>query len=342
MTAVTIAIDCMGGDFGPPVMIPSACEAPEKYPYLSLLLIGLPDRIEPELEKLGNHFGDRIAIVVASQTIHMSEKPSQVLRKKKDSSMAIALNSVAEGKAQACVSAGNTGALMALSRHILKMIPGVDRPAITTAIPTQLGHTRLIDLGANVDCSAQHLYEFALMGSAMVSAIDNIAKPRVGLLNIGSEAIKGNEQTRATAELLEQSQYLNYTGFVEGDDVYRGVADIIVCDGFVGNVFLKGSEGVARMLISRLQKEFERNFLTRVLSAIVLPVLQAFRKRINPDQYNGASFIGLQGIVIKSHGAANQQATLAAIEEAIKEVENNVPAKIRDQIEQQLRQKNNS
>ena len=338
MTAITIAIDCMGGDLGPSVMIPSACEALAKYPYLSLILVGPPDRIEPELISLGNRFGDRIIVKSASQIIDMSEKPSTVLRKKKDSSMAVALFTVAEGEAQACVSAGNTGALMALSRHILKMIPGVSRPAITSSLPTELGSTRLIDLGANVDCSAKQLYEFALMGSAMVSAIENNDKPKVGLLNIGSEAIKGNEQTKEAAELLEQSAYLNYIGYVEGNDVYQGVADIIVCDGFVGNVLLKGSEGVARLLISRLQKEFERNYLTKLLSAIVMPVLKAFGRRINPDQYNGASFIGLQGIVIKSHGAANQHATLAAIEEAIREVENNVPIKIKDQLEQQLRQ----
>jgi len=342
LTAITIAIDCMGGDFGPPVLIPSACEALAKYPHLSLLLVGLPERIEPELVKLGNRFGDRIAIIKATQTIHMSEKPSQALRKKKDSSMAVALKTVADGKAQACVSAGNTGALMALSRFILKMIPGVDRPAITTAIPTEKGHTRLIDLGANVDCSAAHLYQFALMGSAMVSAIDNIAKPKVGLLNIGSEAIKGNEQTRETSELLEKCHFLNYTGYVEGNDVFRGIADIVVCDGFVGNVLLKGSEGIARMLGKRLQKEFERNILTRLLSVIVMPVLKAFKNRVNPDQYNGASFIGLQGIVIKSHGAANQHATLAAIEEAIKEVENNVPTIIKDKLEHQLEQMENS
>jgi len=277
LTAITIAIDCMGGDFGPPVMIPSACEALAKHPNLSLILVGLPERIEPQLVKLGNHFGDRIAIEHASQIIHMSERPSAALRKKQDSSMAVALTAVAEGRAQACVSAGNTGALMALSRFILKMLPGVSRPAITTTLPTELGHTRLIDLGANVDCSAQHLYEFALMSSAMVSAIENISHPKVGLLNIGSESTKGNEQVRATAELLENSEYLNYSGFVEGDDLYRGVADIIVCDGFVGNLVLKTSEGVARLLTKRLRAEFERNLVTRLLSAIVMPVLQAFR-----------------------------------------------------------------
>ena len=252
MTAITIAIDCMGGDFGPSVMIPSACEALAKYPDLSFLLVGLPEQIKPQLKTFGSRFGDRITIKNASQIIDMSEKPSTALRKKKDSSMAVALSSVAEGEAQACVSAGNTGALMALSRHILKMIPGVSRPAITSLLPTEMGSTRLIDLGANVDCSAKQLYEFALMGSAMISAIEHTANPKVGLLNIGSEAIKGNEQTKEAAELLEQSDYLNYIGYVEGDDVYRGVADIIVCDGFVGNVLLKGSEGVARFTLYRV------------------------------------------------------------------------------------------
>jgi len=326
----------MGGDFGPSVLIPAACEALQKHSNLSLLLVGLPDKIEVELQKSGLQFGDRIDIVNATQTILMSDKPSQALRKKKDSSMAVALSTVAEGRAQACVSAGNTGALMAFSRFILKMIPGVARPAITTSIPTEKGHTRLIDLGANVDCTAEQLYQFALMGSSMVSAIDNIAKPKVGLLNIGSEAIKGNEQTRSASEILESSTHLNYRGYVEGDAVYRGVVDIVVCDGFVGNVLIKGSEGVARMFINRLRKEFNRNLLTRLLSVVVLPILESFRKRVNPDQYNGASFIGLQGIVIKSHGGANQHATVAAIEEAIREVENNVPAIIREKIKDQL------
>ena len=342
MTAITIAIDCMGGDFGPSVMIPAACEVLEKHPNLSLILSGIPAEIDPELDKAGYRNNNRIILEKATQIIQMSDKPSQALRKRKESSMAVALNSVAKGRAQACVSAGNTGALMALSRYILKMIEGIDRPAIISVLPTEQGHTRLIDLGANVDCSAQHLYEFALMGSAMVSAIEHISAPRVGLLNIGSEDTKGNEQTRATAELLEQSDYINYTGYVEGNDVYRGAADIIVCDGFVGNVLLKASEGISHLLSNSLKKEFERSFLTRLLSVIVRPVLRAFRKAVNPDQHNGASFIGLQGIVVKSHGGANHQATVAAIEEAINEIENNVPAKIKDQLEQQLRQHNRS
>ena len=328
----------MGGDFGPPVMVPAACEALTRHPNLSILLVGIPELIEAELENLGarysQQFTDRITIEAASQTILMSEKPSQVLRKKKDSSMAIALKAVAEDRAQACISAGNTGALMAFSRLILKMIPGVARPAITTSIPTDKGHTRLIDLGANVDCSAENLLQFALMGSAMVSAVENNPKPKVGLLHIGSESIKGNEQTRATAELLEQTNQLNYIGFVEADALYRGVSDVIVCDGFVGNVLLKGSEGTARMLSNRLQEELNRNLLTRLLSFIVMPVLESFKKRVNPDQYNGASFIGLQGIVIKSHGGANHLATLAAIEEAIREIEHNVPAIIHEQFKQ--------
>ena len=340
MTAISIAIDCMGGDFGPSVMIPAACEALDKHSNLSLILCGTEPEISSELDKTSYRESQRIVIKEAKQTILMSDKPSQALRKRKDSSMAIALTSVADGKAQACVSAGNTGALMALSRYILKMIEGVDRPAIISALPTELGHTRLIDLGANVDCSAQHLYQFALMGSAMVAAIEHISQPSVGLLNIGSEDTKGNEQTRATAELLQQSEYINYRGYVEGNDVYRGAADIIVCDGFVGNVLLKASEGISHLLSNSLQKEFERSFLTRLLSVIVSPVLKAFKKAVNPDQYNGASFIGLQGIVIKSHGGANHLATVAAIEEAINEIENNVPTKIKNQLEQQLRQQN--
>ncbi len=337
MTAVTIAIDCMGGDFGPSVMIPSACAALAKHTDLCLLLVGQTESIEPELARLGNPYSERIHLKQASQIIEMSEKPSQALRKKKDSSMAVALNMVAIGEAQACVSAGNTGALMALSRHILKTIPGVDRPAIISALPTKSGHTRVVDLGANVDCSAEQLYQFALMGSALVAAVDHIKEPTVGLLNIGSEEIKGNEQTRATAELLENSVHINYSGYVEANTIYNGVTDVVVCDGFAGNVFVKACEGMVSMLVLHLQNEFKRNYMTRLLSVIVLPVLSAFKRAINPDQHNGASFIGLQGIVIKSHGGANQMATISAIDEAVSEVENNVPAKIRNQLEQQLR-----
>jgi len=327
----------MGGDFGPSVMIPSACMALATHSNLSLILVGNSDAVESELKKMGKPFSARIVVEQSTQIVEMSEKPSQALRKKKDSSMAVALNMVAKGKAQACVSAGNTGALMAFSRFILKTIPGVDRPAIISTLPTESGHVRVVDLGANVDCSAEQLYQFALMGSAMASAVDHIHQPTVGLLNIGSEDNKGNEQTRATARILEQSRYINYSGYVEAHDAYRGIIDIIVCDGFVGNVFAKASEGMARMLIKHLQEEFKRNYITRLISVIVLPVLKAFKQAINPDRHNGASFIGLQGIVIKSHGGANQQATLSAIEEAISEVENNVPAKINDQLEQQLK-----
>ncbi len=337
MTAVTISIDCMGGDFGPSVMIPSACEAMARHANLSLLLVGHPEQIEAEIAKVGSVSVERYTIVKASQTIEMDEKPSQALRKKSDSSMAVALNKVTEGNAQACVSAGNTGALMALSRSILKTVPGVSRPAIISEIPTEKGRTRVVDLGANVDCSPDQLYQFALMGSALVSAVDQIKQPTVGLLNNGTEEIKGNVQTRATANLLQQSPYLNYSGYIEANDVYRGSADIIVCDGFVGNVFAKASEGTVRMLTNHLYKEFKRNFLTRILSVIVRPVLNACKNDINPDRHNGASFIGLQGIVIKSHGAANKKATLSAIEEAIREVENNVPAKISEQLQQQLK-----
>ncbi len=324
----------MGGDFGPPVMIPAAISALNDDGNLRLILVGNSNQINEELSKIGGQLNHRITIVESTEDIAMDDKPSHALRKKKNSSMALALTAVADGQALACVSAGNTGALMALSRFILKMLPGVDRPAITTAIPTENGHTRLLDLGANVDCSAKQLLQFALMGSAMVTAIDKVSNPSVALLNIGSEDIKGNEQTRATAELLLEAKQLNYIGFIEANSVYAGSADLVVCDGFVGNVFLKASEGVARLVANKLQKEFKRNLMTRLLSVIVVSVLEGFRKRVNPDQYNGASFIGLQGIVIKSHGSANIPAALASIKEAIKEVKNNVPAQIKEQMEQ--------
>jgi len=318
----------MGGDFGPPVIIPAAFLALEKYPSLKLILVGEAEQLSQLISSQQSDFTDRLQVIHSINDISMADKPSSALRKKKDSSMALALETVSNGSSQACVSAGNTGALMALSRFYLKMIPGVDRPAITTTIPTETGHTRLLDLGANVDCSAQQLYQFALMGSAMVEAIDHKQQPTIALLNIGSEDIKGNQQTQETAALLSSSEELNYTGFIEANSVYTGKTDVVVCDGFAGNVFLKASEGVARLVVNRLQKEFKRNFLTRLLSFIVLSVLKGYKKRMNPDQYNGASFIGLQGIVIKSHGSANVQASLAAIEAAISEVTNNVPTQI--------------
>ena len=258
--------------------------------------------------------------------------PSHAMRNKKDSSMRVALNLVKDGAADACVSAGNTGALMATGRFVLKMISGVDRPAIVVTLPTINGHVHVLDMGANVDTSAENLFEFAVMGSVLTSAIDNIEKPSVGLLNIGEEEIKGNERVKEAARLLDQSN-LNYIGYVEGDDIYKGTCDVIVCDGFVGNVALKTTEGLAKLIRHYMTTEFKRNVFTMLAGMIAMPVLKAFRKRIDPRRYNGASLLGLKGIVIKSHGGADKLAFACAINEAKLEVKKNVPQKIRQQLE---------
>jgi glycerol-3-phosphate acyltransferase PlsX len=263
----------------------------------------------------------------ASQTVGMDETPSNALRNKKDSSMRVAIDLVKSGIAGACVSAGNTGALMATARFVLKMLPGIDRPAICTSIPTMTSHTWMLDLGANVDCNAEHLLQFALMGSVLAGAVDNNRQPRIGLLNIGEEDIKGNEQVKEAARLLTGSP-LNYSGYAEGDDIYKGTFDVIVCDGFVGNISLKTSEGVARMIAHFIRQEFTRNLLTRFAALIAMPVLRSFRKKIDPRRYNGASLLGLKGIVIKSHGSADVLSYANAIKVAVLEVRESVPARI--------------
>jgi len=265
----------------------------------------------------------------------MDEPPSRALRYKRDSSMRVAINQVKEGSASACVSAGNTGALMAIARFVLRTLPGVERPAIISSLPTIKGHTHMLDLGANVDSSADHLFQFAVMGSVLTSAVDNIERPTVGLLNVGEEEIKGNERVKEAARMFENSD-LNYAGFVEGDDIYKGTVDVVVCDGFVGNVALKTSEGVARMISAFLKEEFTRSLLTKMAAVLARPVLQALRNRIDPRRYNGASFIGLQGIVIKSHGSADRFSFANAIREAVLEVEKDVPQRIGSQLESLL------
>jgi glycerol-3-phosphate acyltransferase PlsX len=265
----------------------------------------------------------------------MDEKPASALRGKKDSSMRVAINLVKSGDADACISAGNTGALMATARFVLKTLPGIDRPAICSAIPTQTGHTHMLDLGANVDLSAQHLLEFAVMGSVLTSAIDNIEKPSIGLLNIGQEAMKGNEQVQQAANLISNST-LNYHGFIEGDDIYKGVVDVVVADGFVGNISLKTSEGVAKMIVYFIKREFNRNILTKLAGLIAMPVLNAFKSKVDPRKYNGASLLGLKGIVIKSHGGADIFSFSNAIKVAMLEVENKVPQRISKVLEETL------
>jgi glycerol-3-phosphate acyltransferase PlsX len=263
----------------------------------------------------------------------MQELPSQALRSKKDSSMRVAINLVKEGAAAACVSAGNTGALMATARYVLKTLPGVERPAIICALPTMRGHTHMLDLGANVDSTPEHLFQFAVMGSVLTSAVNSIERPTVGLLNIGEEEIKGNERVKEAARLFAESGIINYAGFVEGDDIYKGTVDVVVCDGFIGNVALKTSEGVARMITHFLREEFTRSPLTKLIALLAKPVLKGFRHKIDPRRYNGASLIGLQGIVVKSHGSADEVAFANAIKEAVVEVRKNVPQRIGSQLE---------
>lgn len=333
----TIALDAMGGDHGVSVIVPAAQQALREYNDLALILVGQPAAIEPELKAWKASERERIRIQPASEVVGMDELPSQALRNKKDSSMRVAVNLVKQGEAAACVSAGNTGALMATARYVLKTLPGIDRPAIITAIPAIDGHTHMLDLGANVDCSAEHLYQFAVMGSELASAVDNIPAPRIGLLNIGEEEIKGSDAIRQAARLLENS-HLNYIGFVEGNDIYGDRVDVVVCDGFIGNVSLKTSEGVARMISHFARTEFNRNWLTRLSGLLAMPVLKAFRRRIDPGRYNGASLLGLQGIVIKSHGGADAAAFANAIRIARMEAQKSIPQRIDKRLEALLSQ----
>ncbi len=328
----------MGGDHGPPVVVPACLQVLKDCPALHLILVGDNEVLQKALQTHSNIYPNRLAIQHASQRVEMDESPSQALRTKKDSSMRVAINLVKEGQADACVSAGNTGALMATARFVLKTLPGIDRPAIISTFPTKSGkNMRMLDLGANVDSSPKHLFQFAVMGSVLASAVDNIPNPKVCLLNIGHEDIKGNELVKETAQLLSHSKAIHYAGFIEGDQIYHGDADVVVCDGFVGNVALKTSEGVAIFIRSLLKEAYSRSWLTKLAALISMPVLKSLVKRIDPDRYNGACFVGLPGIVIKSHGGAKIQAFAHAIEEAIVQVEKNIPQRISAEVEQLLK-----
>ncbi|MGE4349534.1 MAG: phosphate acyltransferase PlsX [Candidatus Berkiella sp.] len=340
VNTICIALDAMGGDHGPSVVIPAALDVIKNYPNLHLILVGDKDRIEQELAKHAVKTHSQLTIHHATQQVLMDESPAVALRSKRDSSMRVAINLVKEQKAHACVSAGNTGALMAIARFVLKTLPGIDRPAIVYPMPInvdqkKMGRMRMLDLGANVDCEAEHLFQFAVMGSILAQGVDNIPKPKVGLLNIGSEAIKGSEAVKKAAQLLEDSD-LNYVGFVEGTNMYQGVADVVVCDGFVGNVALKCSEGVASMLIRTIKRAFTDGWYARFAAFIALPVLKKIAARAEPSQYNGATFLGLNGIVIKSHGNAEKDSYKHAILEAIVEVTHNIPERIRVEVEKTL------
>ena len=332
MDRFTIALDVMGGDHGPDVVLPAAVKALGKRDDLDLLLVGDQRLIETKLAALGRGNSERLQIQNASQCVDMDELPSHALRFKKDSSMRVAINMVKEGRAQACVSAGNTGALMATARYVLKTLPGIDRPAICTSLPSRTGHTWVLDLGANIDSSPEHLFQFGLMGSVLATALDGNESPRVGLLNIGEEEIKGNETIKEAAGLLAGSA-LNYIGFIEGDDIYSGKADVVACDGFIGNIALKSSEGIAQIISYYMKREFTRNILTKMAGLVALPVLKAFRKAIDPRRYNGANLLGLRGSVIKSHGGADVLAFTNAILVAAMVVEQNVPQLISSQLE---------
>ncbi len=328
---ISIALDAMGGDAGLEMVVPAAITALNDHPDVGIILVGDETRLAAAVAAAGAADNQRLIIHHASQKVEMDELASSALRNKKDSSMRVALNLVKNGAADACVSAGNTGALMATSRFVLKMLPGIDRPAICTSLPSMTGHTWMLDLGANVDCDTEHLFQFALMGSVLADAVDGNQEPRVGLLNIGEEEIKGNEQVKDAAQLL-MATIPNYAGFAEGDDIYKGNFDVIVCDGFVGNVSLKTSEGVAKMIAEFIKQEFSRNILTRLAGLCAMPVLKAFKKRIDPRRYNGASLLGLRGIVIKSHGSADALAFANAIKVAVLEVRENVPERITSQL----------
>lgn len=330
----------MGGDFGPKITVPASLSILKKHQNLRLILVGEEALIRQELNRHTNKATekDRLEILHASEQVGMDELPSVALRTKKDSSMRIAINQIKEGRAAACVSAGNTGALMAVARFVLKTLPGVDRPAIITSLPTIKPNkeVRMLDLGANVDSDAQHLFQFAVMGSVLVSALDNIRQPKVALLNIGQEEIKGNDQVKHTAQLLQESNAVNYIGYIEGNDIFAGVADVVVCDGFVGNISLKTLEGAANLFATYVKQGFNRNWLTKLSALIAKSSLSFVKKSMDPGKRNGASLIGLQGIVIKSHGGAKTKAFANAIEEALHEVENNIPQLIGQEVGMRL------
>lgn len=335
MSAPIIAIDAMGGDFGPHSIVPACIACLAEFPSLHLVLVGQTSLLN---ELIARHPGvdlARLHLEQASEVIAMDDRPAQALRSKPDSSMRVALELVRDGRAQACVSSGNTGALMALSRYLLKTLPGIDRPAMMTAIPTERGHCQLLDLGANVDCSAEHLYQFAVMGSVAAEAL-GVARPRIALLNVGTEDVKGNQQVKLAASLLQPATELNYIGFIEGDGLYRGEADVVVCDGFVGNILLKSSEGLASMISARMEALFKQNLGSRLIGSLALPVLKRLQGELAPARHNGASFLGLQAIVVKSHGAAGPEGFQSAIRRAVMEVREDLPQRLHGRLEHLL------
>lgn len=341
MKDLTIALDVMGGDKGPLITIPAAIMAVDRLPTLRLILCGDKAVVEHHLNKLNASAHPRISFVHTTEVVNMCEKPSVAIRGKKDSSMRKAIDLVKEGKADACVSAGNTGALFGIAHFVLKTLPGVERPALISSLPTRSNdhNVFMLDLGANVFCDANVLYQFGIMGSVMAEEVDGIAKPKVALLNMGEEDIKGSDHIKLAANQLKENTEINYIGFVEGNDIFNNKADVIVCDGFVGNVALKTCEGVARLVYEKAKEQLEQHAFAQILGKLFTPILKKLFKSMNPDQYNGASLVGLRGIVVKSHGNANSTAFFTAIMEAVKEVERQVPEKINNKLERGLLQR---
>jgi phosphate acyltransferase len=338
MAPVTLAIDAMSGDHGHDVVVSACLHALEKHPELHLILVGDERQLHKALPGAYRRAGARLSIHHASERVAMDELPSKALRGKKDSSMRVAVDLVKKQVAQAAVSAGNTGALMAISKFVLKTLPGIDRPAIISALPTLNGATHVLDLGANAACTSEQLFQFAVMGSALVTALQGTERPRVALLNIGQEEIKGNETIKAAAAMIAGSK-LNYAGFIEGDGIFLQPVDVVVCDGFVGNVALKAGEGVAKLVRQFMREEFTRSARTKILALIARSVLTALSRRMDPRRYNGASLLGLNGTVIKSHGGADALAFANAIKVGMREVENQVPTRIQTLLQESLAQR---
>jgi glycerol-3-phosphate acyltransferase PlsX len=327
----SIAIDAMGGDYGIKVTIPASIQILQRFPEINIILVGNAVGIKRSLAKLKKSNHPRLSVLNATESVEMDESPQSALKNKKNSSMRLAINLVKSNEASACVSAGNTGALMATARFVLKMLPGIERPAIASNLPNRNGVTCMLDLGANTDSTPEQLFQFAVMGAMLTSTLTNKKNPSIGLLNIGSEDNKGNEVVKKTFELLKES-HLNFYGNVEGNDIFKGTTDVVVCDGFVGNVALKTIEGVTKMFGNFLTAEYKKNWFTKIIALISLSLLKAFKRRLDPRRYNGASFLGLNGIVIKSHGGADILAFKTAIITAIEESENKVIEKIKKQI----------
>lgn len=337
MRNLTISLDMMGGDYGLSSTLPAAVKAVALFPDLTLLLCGDKPQIQKNLASLNAQSHPRLKVIHCTEQVRMDDKPAVALRGKPDSSMRVALNLVSKGESMACVSAGNTGALLATAHYVLKMIPGIERPALITTLPTQSDKpVYLLDLGANVTCDSEVLFQFAVMGSVLAQQVEGIEKPKVSLLNMGEEDIKGSDQIKHAAALLRETHNINYVGFIEGSDIFKGRVDVIVCDGLVGNVALKTCEGIIELLINRVKWQMNRHWGYKLLGWLLMPAFKRFYQQMNPDQYNGASLIGLNGIVVKSHGNAQSSAFLNAIKEAVREVERQVPDKIKDKVEQAL------